>query len=51
MIHADDLACGDGTGPGGTQDWQCGPFGFWPVTFPWGDISPGRDGAAPAVQA
>ena len=19
------------------QQWACGPFGFWPLTFPWGD--------------
>ena len=18
------------------QNWTCGPFGFWPLTFPWG---------------
>jgi hypothetical protein len=19
------------------QQWACGPFGFWPLTFPWSD--------------
>ena len=19
------------------QNWDCGPFGFWPLTFPWSD--------------
>ena len=22
--------------PPEVQDWDCGPFGFWPLTFPWG---------------
>jgi hypothetical protein len=23
--------------PGEGQQWACGPFGFWPLAFPWGD--------------
>lgn len=23
--------------PSEGQNWDCGPFGFWPLTFPWSD--------------
>lgn len=48
MIHMNDIASGDGTGPGDTQDWMCGPFGFWPLTFPWTGAPRDRDGATAA---
>jgi hypothetical protein len=25
--------------PAEGQNWDCGPFGFWPLTFPWDGVS------------
>ena len=33
----EDITDHEGTGEPEAQNWACGPFGFWPLTFPWTD--------------
>ena len=43
MKHIDDNPPWPPLPPGEQQEWACGPFGFWPLAFPWGDgVSWGR---------